>query len=132
MKIPVRNFYYLLCYAWDKLEESRVAAVDASDYRHLVNLFARVLGTGMEHLLQRGLDRGYQEHREVFAGVRGKIDFAASLKGHLFPLGRAACVFEELTHDVLHNRILKSTAASLLRADELDPSLADEIKTCVG
>ncbi len=130
MKIPVRNFYYLLCYAWDKLQESRVLDVQASDYQYLVNLFARVLSTGMEHLLKRGLDQGYQEHREVFAGVRGKIDFAASLKANLFLQGRAACVFEQLTHDILHNRILKRTVTNLLRAEELDPSLADALQTC--
>jgi hypothetical protein len=38
--IPVRNVYYLLCYAWDRLDESRVVAVEAGDYRHLVDLFA--------------------------------------------------------------------------------------------
>ena len=54
MKIPVRNFYYLLCYAWDTLAESRVVPVGASDYDHLVNLFARVLSGGLEHLLKRG------------------------------------------------------------------------------
>jgi 5-methylcytosine-specific restriction enzyme subunit McrC len=130
--IPIRNVYYLLCYAWDKLEESRVVAVEASDYEHLVNLFARVLSSGLEHLLKRGLDQGYQEHREVVAGVRGKIDFAASVKAHLFPLGRAACVFEELTHDVLHNRILKRTSADLLRADELDTNLGDALRTTLS
>ncbi len=132
MKIPVHNLYYLLCYAWDRLHESRVVAVDASDYEHLVNLFARVLSSGLEHLLKRGLDQGYQEHREVCAGVRGRIDFAASIKAHLFPLGPAACVFEELTHDVLHNRILKQTVRNLLRADELAPALGDALRACLA
>jgi len=132
VKIPVRNLYYLLCYAWDKLEESRIVAVDDSDYEHLVNLFARVLSSGLEHLLKRGLDQGYQEHREVCPGVRGRIDFAASIKAHLFPLGRAACVFEELTHDVLHNRILAQTVSNLLQADELDPALGEELRACLA
>lgn len=132
MKIPIRNFYYLLCYAWDKLEESRVIGVTGDDYRHIADLFARVLASGMEHLLKRGLDQGYQEYHEVFAGIRGKIDFGTSLKSHLFPQGRAACVFEQLTHDVLHNRILKSTMANLLRHQELDPKNADALGACLA
>jgi 5-methylcytosine-specific restriction enzyme subunit McrC len=64
--------------------------------------------------------------------VRGRIDFAASLKVHLFPLGRAACIFEELTHDVPHNQILKRTVADLLRTDELDAGLADALRACVA
>lgn len=132
MKIPISNFYYLLCYAWDKLEESKVIGVTDDDYGHIVDLFARVLASGMEHLLKRGLDQGYQEYREVFGGVRGKIDFGTSLKAHLFPQGRAACVFEQLTHDVLHNRILKSTMATLLRHQELDPRNADALGACLA
>jgi 5-methylcytosine-specific restriction enzyme subunit McrC len=132
MKIPVQNFYYLLCYAWDKLEESKVVDVGRDDYEQLVNLFARVLCSGLEHLLKRGLDQGYREHRQVYPGIRGKIDFAGSLKGHHLPMGRAVCVFEEMTHDVLHNRIIKKTVQNLLRAEELDLKLADKLGACLA
>lgn len=132
MTIPIRNLYYLLCYAWDHLDEAQVLDVRPDDFTNVVNLLARVLSSGLEHLLKRGLDRGYQEHREIYAGVRGKLDFGQSLKGFHLPVGRAVCVFEEMTPDVVHNRILKRTIQNLLRSDQLDPTLADELSLCLG
>jgi 5-methylcytosine-specific restriction enzyme subunit McrC len=131
MSIPVRNYYYLLCYAWDQLQESRVVNVDPSDYDHITNLFARILSGGLQHLLKRGLSQGYSEIQEVVNGVRGRIDFASSVKMNLFPLGRSNCVSEELTQDVVHNRIIKSTVRYLLRAEELDKKLHDDLQICL-
>jgi len=42
VKIPIQNIYYLLCYAWDKLAERDVVAVEAIDTTTLADLFARV------------------------------------------------------------------------------------------
>jgi 5-methylcytosine-specific restriction enzyme subunit McrC len=47
MKIPVRNLYYLLCYAWDRLEEGDVVAAEQEGATELVDLFARVLEGGV-------------------------------------------------------------------------------------
>ena len=59
MKIPILNIYYLLCYAWNKLEESGLVDVKTEDSTTLLDLFARVLISGTTHILKRGLDRGY-------------------------------------------------------------------------
>ena len=36
MNIPIQNIYYLLCYAWDKLEEKEVVDVDPIESTSLV------------------------------------------------------------------------------------------------
>lgn len=53
MEIPVENVYYLLCYAWDKLAEKDVVNIDPTKSTDLVNLFARVLASGIDHLLKK-------------------------------------------------------------------------------
>ena len=53
VNIPIQNIYYLLCYAWDKLAEKDVVAVEAIDTTTLADLFARVLINGTNHLLKR-------------------------------------------------------------------------------
>ena len=59
MEIPIQNIYYLLCYAWDKLEEKELVDVDPAGMTELVDLFARVLSAGTNHVLKRGFDRNY-------------------------------------------------------------------------
>ena len=75
MKIPIENIYYILCYAWDKLEEKELIKVEPTSTTNLVNLFARVLISGTNHLLKRGFDRGYILDNEETRRLRGKIDF---------------------------------------------------------
>ena len=67
--IPIRNIYYLLLYAWNRLEEAEVVAVSTENETSLLNLFARVLISGMRHLLRRGLDRGYIPFQEDLRGI---------------------------------------------------------------
>ena len=56
-KIKVANIYYLLCYAWDKLEEKEIVDVQEDGITELVDLFASVLVNGVTHLFNQGLDR---------------------------------------------------------------------------
>jgi len=72
-KIPVANIYFLLCYAWNKLEERDLVDIDTVSSTKLVDLFAKVLITGMNYLLKRGFDRGYINHQEDSAGSVGKL-----------------------------------------------------------
>jgi len=121
MKIPIANIYYLLCYAWDVLEEKETLNdVDSLDSTELLDLFARVLVNGTRRLLRRGLDRGYLPREEEIAGIRGKVLVTTTLRRNLLCQGRATCEWEELEYDTLPNRILKTTLERLRDAVELD------------
>ncbi|MGE0592115.1 MAG: hypothetical protein AB7G23_12305 [Vicinamibacterales bacterium] len=113
MEIPIQNIYFLLCYAWDKLEERDVVDVDAVGVTELVNLFARVLVTGTNHLLKRGFDRSYVAHEEWTGRLRGKLLFDAATKAGVLT-ATLPCEFDELSYDILHNQLLKATARQLL------------------
>jgi 5-methylcytosine-specific restriction enzyme subunit McrC len=114
MDIPIQNIYFLLCYAWDKLEERELVDVDTAGSTTLIDLLARVLVNGVTHLVKRGVDRGYVAHRDWTPRIRGRI-----LLGEVARVGRVTpvlpCEFDELSHDVLHNRIVKATLRSLCR-----------------
>ena len=130
MKIPIANLYYLLCYAWRHIKETDVVRLDEiaglSETHHLLG---KVLAIGTFRLLRRGIDRGYREIREDLAGIRGKLSVSETAKRALRSRGRAACEFEELSHDVLHNRILRSTLANLLKLPDMDKEVRTEIRT---
>jgi 5-methylcytosine-specific restriction enzyme subunit McrC len=120
-EIPIANIYYLLCYAWDALEEKdALADAGALESPDLLNLFARVLANGTHRLLHRGLDRGYLPREEELAGVRGKLLATPTLRRNLLRKGRAMCAWDELEYDTLPNRILKTTLVRLA-AGGLEP-----------
>ena len=114
MNIPIENVYYLLCYAWDKLAERDVVAVEAIDSTNLANLFARVLINGTHHLLKRGFDRAYVSEHDWTSRLRGRICFQEAIRRNATVTCKLPCEYDQLSYDVLHNQILKTTFRRLI------------------
>ena len=128
MKIPPLNLYYLLCYAWDRLESRNYVDVRAVGEELPQDFFARLLRAGFEQLLKRGLDRGYQERAEDTRRPRGKIDFASTARRALRIRGQVHVRYENLSRDVLHNRIIKTTMRRLGTDPNLDRGLSGDLE----
>ena len=116
-RIPVKNIYYLLLYAWNRLDSGDIVRVAAEDSVELADLLARVLIAATQRLLREGLDRTYVEQLDESTVLRGRIDLSASVAKNLFASGRAAVWSDDLTPDNLHNRILKATLLRLARSE---------------
>ena len=125
--IPIRNIYFLLCYAWDRLAEGNLVDVSALDSTELADLFATVLLNGTHHVIRRGMDQGYQVFEGELASIRGRVDVAASARKMLLAHGRACCVYDELNVNTLPNRILKATLRHLANLPSLDESLRKKL-----
>ncbi len=120
--IPITNLYYLLAYAWDhKLSEAELVAVDADSCPDLNNLFAKILASATHHLVRRGLDRSYVPFEEETPRIRGRIDFSAGEKIQSRTRGKLVCIYDELSPDVLHNRIVKATLRVLRNDPRVHP-----------
>ncbi len=126
-KIPIKNIYYMLCYAWDKLKEKDIVSVDESAGKDIYDLFARVLISGLNHLIKRGMDRAYINVNEDVSTLRGKINFNESMKRILWLKGKLTCEFDELSYNILHNQIIKSTLNALINNEEIDISLKNKM-----
>ena len=78
--IPIRNIYWLLCYAWDQLPEGELVDVSHVELSELADLFAAVLINGTNHLLRRGLEQGYEPREESLATIRGRVNVSVTAK----------------------------------------------------
>lgn len=125
--IPIRNLYYLFCYAWNRFEEARAISTGAEESPDLSNLLARVLVEGTRSLLKRGLDRAYLAHEEELSTIRGHIELGSTLQLQARNMRRVHCAYDELSHDVLHNQLLKASLRRLADVSSMDPSLAREL-----
>ena len=129
--IPIKNIYYLLCYAWNKLEEGELVDVSAEDESDLLNLLSRVLVNGTKMLLKRGINKQYLTENEVYQGIKGKVNITDSLRKNLFSKGFSICEFDEISADILPNQILKTTLQNLIKTTKLSPVLKQEIRTII-
>ena len=128
--IPIAKVYYLLCYAWNFIGERKLVKVgELDELRAVQDLYGKVLTAGFFHLARQGLDRGYMDFQDDIGGVRGRISLSDTTKRALRARGRISCEFQELTYDVLHNRILRSTLHSLFRLANLEKEIASDVRT---
>lgn len=121
--IPVKNIYYLLAYAWNRLPEAEIVDISNLESQELADLFAAVLINGIHHLLRRGLDQNYLTEEAELAGIRGRINIGITARRMLSPHGRAYCEFDELRVDTVPNQILRATVNVLVRVPSLDSDL---------
>lgn len=128
MQIPVENIYFLLCYAWDKLEEKDRVDVSTDGQHDLLELLSQVLINGSRILLKRGLEHDYVPVTQENVGVKGKLEVSKSVKRNSFQRLRAVCSYDEYSADILHNQILYTTLFQLLYAADLDESIKDNIR----
>jgi 5-methylcytosine-specific restriction enzyme subunit McrC len=132
MPIPIRNLYFMLCYAWDRLEEAKTVPVGIDAVTDIKDLFARILINGTRRCLKEGLDSGYVENEEDIAGIRGRLALSQSIAQGRMVIGRNVCVVDDFTPDTLANQILKTTLWRLSRVDDLDRSLRESIAEVLG
>lgn len=126
--IPIQNLYYLLCYAWNTLEEAERVAINTEQYQKMPDLFAKVLINGMWILLKRGLDQDYQLQEQEVAGVKGKLNLSATLKTNRLYLQKTTCAYDEYSADVPSNQLLAACLRQLVTMPDLDKSLKADLQ----
>ena len=131
VKIPIRNLYYLFSYAWARFPAGPSVEVGVDDAPDLPTLLARLLIAGTNRLLRRGLDRGYYTFLEDTRSPRGRLLLDHIIKEQTLLRGSVVCTYDELTTDVLNNRIIKATASALARSRSIESDYAHDLRELV-
>jgi 5-methylcytosine-specific restriction enzyme subunit McrC len=127
--IPIRNLWHMLLYAWDEaplnamhgwmMEDTYVENAPTLD-----TLLASILIRLMHQRLRIGLGHDYVDAERKFPGVRGRINFAESLKQRAFDSGQLICEFQGFSVNAAKNQIIRSTLARLLKVGQFGPEAA--------
>jgi 5-methylcytosine-specific restriction enzyme subunit McrC len=123
--IPIRNLWHMLLYAWD---EAPLTAMhgwmidEAESAPTLDSLLASILIRLMQQRLRIGLGHNYVDEERRFPGVRGRINFAESLKQRTLDSGQLICEFQGFSANAPKNQTIRSTLARLLKVGQFGPS----------
>lgn len=112
--IPIRNLYYILCYAWNIPQQRNKILLNAEDCKSVSDLFARMLTNITTILLKRGLNKEYTEEKESLTLIKGKVLLTDSIKENLLIYKKPICLHDSLTSNTIINRILYSTIFNML------------------
>lgn len=125
--IPIKNLYYLLCYAWELADQRDKIKVNAADCSTYPDLFAKLLVTGCSVLFKRGLHHEYVMHQESIVGIKGKWNISESIQSSSYRLGQMDCSFDEFSDDILVNQIIYASLRRLLGYKALNEKVRTEV-----
>jgi len=126
-KIPIKNIYYMFCYAWENFDFFDEKYVEKAGSIEPMNFFAKILVHILEGLIKIGFDREYELFGEDLNAPKGKINFQTTIKKLIFRNCKLNCSFDELSYNNLQNQIIKRTLYNLLKDGNID----DKIKNSV-
>ena len=122
--IPIRNLWHMLLYVWNEIPLNAVrhlAMADAESAPTLDALFATILIKLMHGRMRIGMGGDYVAAKGTLRGIRGRIDFAESLKRRSFEHGEAYCEYEQYSANAPKNQIICTTLARLIQTGQFGP-----------
>jgi len=126
--IPIRNLFYMLCYAWNVLSIMDDIKVGDDEYDDAYNLLARVFSYGIGKLIRSGFHRAYVEQTDELSTLKGKVSIQASIDGMTMRKKKLVCLFDEYSPNDIFNQILKYTMESLLKNPAISASTKRDIR----
>lgn len=126
--IPIRNLFYLLCYAWNVLPILNDVKVGEEDISDAYNLLARVFTYGIGKLIKSGFHRSYVSKQEELKNIKGKIDVNESVKCVANQSQSLICNYDEYSENDTFNQILKYTIDFIVKNKMFDSSIRHDLK----
>ncbi|MEK6698207.1 MAG: hypothetical protein AABZ10_04095 [Nitrospirota bacterium] len=128
--IPIRNLWHMLLYAWNEPEMLQQCEFEVESAPSLDALLAAILVKIMQQRMRIGLGCSYVNEEVFLRGLRGRIDFAYSLKSRAFERGQAYCRFQQYKANAPKNQIIRSTLARLIQIGNFGPdqTRAEELR----
>ena len=118
-KIPIRNIYYMLAYAYKSLSFSEYKKINTERFENVVELYSEILIIGMPTLIRGGLLKDYIRLDERSTVIRGKININSSVKENVLIDKKLVVSYDELSEDAFLNQILKATLLYLSKSGKI-------------
>lgn len=125
--IPIKNIYYMLCYAWNIIDEKDNIEFGEEPFENIYNLMAKILDYFLNKLIKRGFYKNYILIEEDLSMLKGKIDFSKSIKTNVINQKRLICQYDILSTNIFFNQIIKSTLNKLINYKNIDGELKNKL-----
>lgn len=130
MKIPIRNIYYLLSYAWKYYKPDDIKKISKKDFTNDTEFFAELFDFILSKYVKKGLHRDYVKKFETLKTIKGKVEFNSTLKTLGFRSKQINCVYDEYSSNNFTNQLILSTIYTVLKSNirgDLKKSLKKKI-----
>lgn len=127
-KIPIKNIYHMLSYAWDTLKTDEKVDKNSSEFDNIYNLLAKIYIEGLKSIIKRGIFKDYVEKQEELGILRGKINTIESMNNLSYLKNKMVCDYDDFSKNNNLNSIVKSTIELLMNNNKLDKEYKQKLK----
>lgn len=126
--IPIKNLFYMLCYAWNVLPMLNDIKVGDEDIKDAYNLLARVFTYGISKIIRSGFHRSYVQCEDELSTLKGKIEIQKSINQMTMQNRKLICSYDEYSTNDIFNQILKYTIDSIVSNSNIDIEIRRDLK----
>ena len=126
--ILIRNIYYMLSYAFQELRQNNYTEIAGEKFDDIYDLFAEILARGISYQLKQGLYREYVAKNESMQTVKGKINISGTILNRMRNNQQIVCDYDELSENNIYNRILLTTATTLINHSDVKKEKKSKLK----
>ena len=126
-QIPVRNIYYMVLYAWNKVKDiSNLEDKNIEELKDFNDVIIELFLNEVSAILKRGIARDYVNIEDQIKIVKGKIDITKTIR---LIQPNLNCYFDEYSEDILLNQIVKAILVRINRIEEIIPAQKKRART---
>ncbi|MBN2694465.1 hypothetical protein JXR93_07370 [bacterium] len=126
--IPIKNIYYMLCYAWDKVEMKDIINISVDNSIDLKNLLAKILISTTKIILKQGLKRDYIEKTEELRYIKGRVEISHIAQSRFYHKKfDTVCSYSDYSESILLNRVIHSTILRVIRLKDIDKNIKKDL-----
>ena len=129
VNIPIKNLYFLFCYAWDLFPYGGTVDVGSTQADNILDLLSQALCRIVNRCFRRGLHQDYIVQSSELKTIRGRVDVSEIIKRNSRLSCYIYCSHDEFTRNNIYNIILISTIYRLLKTDGVDPVTLESLHT---
>lgn len=107
IKIPIKNIYQILCYAWNIIDYKDNTVCGNEEFDSIYNLLGRILVNEVTKLCKRGFYKEYIDVQDELKTPKGNINITETVNKNLLAKKRLICEYSLYSEDVLFNQIIK-------------------------
>ena len=129
-KIPIKNVYYMLSYAYDFLEYEELNHLGEEQFDNIYEMLSIILLQGIYSQIKKGLYKEYIDINEDLPYIKGKLNMNNTLFCICNSSINVNCDYEKYSINNIFNQIIKTTLI-LLQNKDIDLTIKQKISKCL-
>ncbi len=130
--VIIKNIFYMLAYVFNHETKENFMGLSSDNFENIDEMLSSVLNALMEKEIKKGIYKTYIDEADFLKTLRGKINFAKTIKSNALLNKEVFCEYDEYSENNHANQIVKATLNAFLKSKDVSKEYKRKIKSTVA